>query len=290
MTETSEFAPAKINLTLEVLGRRPDGFHEIRSLVAFAANAGDRLTALRERDGRVQVSGPFAGHIAGTNLVATALNAVRALAPTAPMPSVRLDKNLPVASGMGGGSADAAAVLRLISRSAVTLSDANLRSIAARLGSDVSVCLLGNAAFMTGRGESVEVSRLPSEIYAVLANPMIRVPINKTAQVFAKLKAPPLRKPPTQDSAGMVFFTVPDLVAYIEKRRNALEKPALDLFPAISRVIAELSSLQGSLLAQLSGAGPTCFALFNVAREAMSGAEQLSQRHPDWWVKATRLV
>lgn len=290
LTDVSEFAPAKINLTLEVLGRRPDGFHEIRSLVAFAANAGDRLTVLRDRDGRIRVSGPFAGQITGTNLAETALDQLRALAPHALFPSVRLDKNLPVASGIGGGSSDAAAALRLLSQSVVSVADADLRSIAARLGSDVPVCLQASAAFMTGTGERVEPTRLPNDLCAVLANPLIRVPVNKTAQVFARLKAPPLREGAGADRPSQFFFTIPDLVAYAAKHGNALETSARELFPAIGQVLTELARLKGAQLAQLAGAGPTCFAIFDAAREAMSAAEELTARHPDWWIRATRLV
>ncbi len=289
MREITEFAPAKINLTLEVLGRRADGYHQIRSLAAFAADVGDRLTSTRHLGGTVQVIGPFAGQIAGNNLVDAAMLALRGIAPRVEFPTLRLEKNLPVASGIGGGSADAAAALRLAEKSSAIISDSDIRTIAVSLGSDVPVCLLSKVALMTGTGHAVEPSRLPIDIFAVLVNPLIRVPLNKTAQVYGRLKLQPPKNGAAMKGAP-VFFAVPDLVEYIQQRGNALEVPARELFPAIGRVATEVARLDGCLLAQLSGSGPTYFGLFASRRAAVAGADELSQRHPDWWVKSTRLI
>jgi 4-diphosphocytidyl-2-C-methyl-D-erythritol kinase len=285
----SEFAPAKLNLTLEVLGRRPDGFHEIRSLVAFAEEAGDRLTLGPGRFSATETTGPFAAGIAGDNLVDKAFAAVLTAVPGLELERLTLEKNLPVASGIGGGSADAAAALRLMQRTLPGAAGLDYPAIARALGADVPVCLKSRAALMTGVGEHIENIRLPDGLFAVLANPLVSVPQNKTARVFALLAAPLV----TSDSCrerSPEFSTVADVISYAAARGNALEAPARELFPIIDTLLSELGQLAGSRLAQLSGAGPTCFALFETEQAAASAATELGTRHPDWWIRSTRLA
>lgn len=285
----SEFAAAKINLTLEVLGRQRDGYHEIRSLVAFACDVGDRIAFRSGRFTSTAATGPFAAEIAGANLVDKAVAAIAAAAPGLEPEQLTLEKNLPVASGIGGGSADAAATLRLMHRTYPEAAAVDLPAIAQTLGADVPVCLKGRAAMMTGIGERIEEMTWPGDLFAVLANPLASVPKNKTAQVFARLAASPLtgNKP---KEAPPVFSGVSDVIAYAASRGNALEAPARKLFPMIGMLLTELGGLRNSRLAQLSGAGPTCFALFETEDAAASGAAELQSRNPSWWIRSTRLA
>jgi 4-diphosphocytidyl-2-C-methyl-D-erythritol kinase len=284
-----EFAPAKINLTLEVLGRRADGYHELRSLVAFASDAGDRLTLHAGAGSRTEVEGPFATAIGDGNLVDTAISAVSGLLPNFNPVRFTLEKNLPVASGIGGGSADAAAALRLLSAADPEIASLDLPAIARSLGADVPVCLRSRTAMMTGVGEVTDEIQLPGELFAVLANPLIDVPARKTAEVFRLLDAPPLPDDPPGESPP-VFTSVRDVIRYAALRGNTLEAPARKLFPEINVVITDLAKLPRSRVAQLSGAGPTCFALFETDHAANTGARILKSRHPDWWIAKSRLA
>ncbi len=289
----SEFASAKINLTLEVPGRRPDGYHEIRSLVAFAQDVGDRLSLGSGSYTATEIVGAFSDGIAGGNLVDKAVAAVAAAAsgilPDAGVGRLTLEKNLPVASGIGGGSADAAAALRLLRSAFPEIADLDFATIARTLGADVPVCLRSRASLMTGIGEEVADIALLEEFFAVLVNPLIGVPANKTAQVFAALAAPALMGNADKDAAP-IFSSVDDVISYSQARGNALEAPARRLFPAIDDVLAELARLDGCRLAQLSGAGPTCFALFESEAATEAGERELVSRNPDWWIRSTRLV
>lgn len=285
----SEFAPAKINLTLEILGRRrEDGYHELRSLVAFAQDVGDVVALAPGNSSGVETTGPFAGDIAGSNLVDKAIAAFAAKVPGMAPTRLSLVKNLPVASGIGGGSADAAAALRLLASIYPDVPEHDLSIVARALGADVPVCVRARPVMMTGTGETLDDVALPRDLYAVLVNPLVNVPANKTSQVFAALGAATLSHPPSKEPAPR-FSSVPDVVAYAMSRGNDLEAPALSLLPVIGAVFAELRQLEGNLLTQLSGAGPTCFALFKNRSEAEAGERMLQQRQPGWWVRQTRL-
>lgn len=284
-----EFAPAKINLTLEVLGRRADGYHELRSLVAFASDAGDRLTLHAGTGSRTEVEGPFANDVGDGNLVDATISAVSRLLPNSDPVRFTLEKNLPVASGIGGGSADAAAALRLLSAANPEIASLDLPAIARSLGADVPVCLRSRTAMMTGVGEMTDEIELPGELFAVLANPLIAVPARKTAEVFRLLGAPALPDDPVRESLP-VFASVGDVIRYAALRGNTLETPARKLFPEINAVITDLAKLPRSRVAQLSGAGPTCFALFETDHAANTGARILKSRHPDWWIAKSRLA
>lgn len=285
----TEFAPAKLNLTLEVLGRRSDGFHEIRSLVAFAEDVGDRLTLGPGRFLATETTGPFAAGIADGNLVDKAFAAISVAVPGFEFERLTLEKILPVASGIGGGSADAAAALRLMQRTLPAASGLDYLAIGHALGADVPVCLKSRAAVMTGVGEHIADVALPDSLFAVLVNPLVSVPQNKTARVFALLAAPPITGNKVSENSPE-FSTVEQVIAYAAARGNALEKPARQLFPIIGTLLSELGQLAGSRFAQLSGAGPTCFALFDTKHTAEKAAAELESRHPDWWIRSTRLA
>jgi 4-diphosphocytidyl-2-C-methyl-D-erythritol kinase len=282
MTALRDIGWAKINLTLEVLGRRADGFHEIKSLVAFAT-LGDQLE-LAPGDGlELDVEGPFAAALDSENLVLEAAKAAQQRAPAVKLGRFRLNKVLPVAAGLGGGSADAAAALRLIGRINPELPATVPAELAPTLGSDVSVCLGSAPALMTGRGETVEaVGGFPA-CGVVLVNPGRSL---STQTVYAASGAKPtrlVRQPAeTLDFGG----SLDALLAYAFPRGNDLEAPAINLVPEIRDVLHALSACQAVRLARLSGSGPTCFALFATEDEAKRCAERLSVEHPAWWVAA----
>jgi len=271
------FAPAKINLWLHVTGRRPDGYRELDSLVAFA-DVGDRLSAAPAQELTLTVSGPFAAALdAGAdNLV---LRAARSLAAHCGIPAkaaLHLHKNLPVASGIGGGSADAAAALHLCARLwRADIGNAAMARLALDLGADVPACLAGRTARMTGIGEKLAPPDPPPPAApAVLVNPGIAV---STGQVFEALAGP--FGSPAEDRGG-------DFAGRAAANRNDLEAPAIALVPEIADVLAALRAPPGLRLARMSGSGATCFGLFDGAAAAEAAARAIAAAHPAWWVAA----
>jgi 4-diphosphocytidyl-2-C-methyl-D-erythritol kinase len=277
----SVFAPAKINLFLHVGDKRADGFHELESLVVFA-DVGDRLSLTPASALTFALEGPFARGLEAEpdNLV---LRAMRAF-PNGPLVALRLTKNLPVASGIGGGSADAAATLRGLAKLYPGKADEHaLLAIAAALGSDVPACVASKPLMMRGRGERLEPLERCPELAAVLVNPGVAVP---TGPVFAALAARTGlgHAPKASDlSSGAA------LIAYLRTTRNDLEAPARALTPAIGEVLGEITRMPGARLARMSGSGATCFGLFTSSDDAQMAAIALGHSHPDWWVAATTL-
>ena len=278
-------APAKLNLYLHVTGRRADGYHELDSLVTFTALADTLEIAPAESLG-LTVKGPFADALdAGDNLAARAATALAEKLGRPAGVRMTLDKRLPVAAGLGGGSADAAAVLRGLARlwrlGAEHAGD--LQGVALSLGADVPVCLDSRAAHMAGIGERLSTPpRLPP-CAVLLANPGVPVP---TGSVFAARRGPfsaadPIEEAP-QDAAA--------LAAMLRMRRNDLEQPALAQAPEVGRVLARLADAPGCLLARMSGSGGTCFGLFEDEAAAAGAASVIARDHPSWWVEPTRLV
>ncbi len=271
------FAPAKINLCLHVTGRRTDGYHLLDSLVAFAG-VGDRIIVEPDPGLTLTVTGPqAAGLTAGPdNLV---LRAARAFGAGLPGARITLDKHLPTASGIGGGSADAAAALKALA----ALWSRPLPSPEAvlALGADVPVCLAGRARRMTGAGETLsEVPPLPPA-WIALANPGVAV---STPDVFARLDRrdnPPLPAVPSFTGAAA-------LATWLQRQRNDLEPAALGLAPAIAEALAALSAQPGVLIARMSGSGATCFALFAAETPARAAARALAR--PGWWTAAAPLL
>ena len=282
----SESARAKINLTLQVIGRRDDSYHELVSLVAFA-EAGDLVALEPGMPLGLSVDGAFADGLSGENLILAAATAAKALKPRIKLGHFRLRKELPVAAGLGGGSADAAAALRLIARAnGGELGVADRAAIAVTLGSDVSVCLESRPALITGRGEKVALVRGFPLCSVLLANP--RLPL-ATAPVYAALHAAVLSTKPDPVLAPDFGDDFEALIAYLVPRGNDLERPAVGLVPAIREVLAALSGLTGVRVARLSGSGPTCFALFATHGEAVHAAATLSRSHPSWWIVPSAL-
>jgi 4-diphosphocytidyl-2-C-methyl-D-erythritol kinase len=282
-----EVAPAKVNLSLRVLGRRSDGYHELESLVVFARCA-DRLGFTPGGDLSLTVSGPSAA-LAGDNADNLVLKAVRALAERSPgitLGAFALDKRLPVAAGLGGGSADAAAALRLIARANNLAPDAPRFYEAARAtGADVPVCLNPRARVMRGIGELLsEPLNLPP-MPAVLVNPGAAL---ATKAVFAGWK-PGTPPAPLDQEALTKLSDRKALLQFLASQENDLERPAIALAPVVAEVLAAMRGLPGCAVARMSGSGSTCFALFTTAAEATIGAEILHAKYPQWWVRPTAL-
>jgi 4-diphosphocytidyl-2-C-methyl-D-erythritol kinase len=287
MTALDDIGRAKINLTLDVLGRRADGFHELKSLVAFA-NFGDRLALDRGDSLALEVEGPFAAALGPGNLILEAGRVARARVPDLRLGRFRLDKLLPVASGLGGGSADAAAALRLIARANPgRIDEGVMAELALELGSDVRVCLDSRPALMTGRGEKVEPVQGFPACGVVLANPGKAL---ATKAVYAALGAKALDANPRGEAARLDFGgSLEALAAYALPRGNDLEAPAANLVPDIRAVLAGLAAIKDVRLARLSGSGPTCFALFPAEDDAKRAAAELAAAHPSWWIAACAL-
>jgi 4-diphosphocytidyl-2-C-methyl-D-erythritol kinase len=282
--ELTAFAPAKVNLTLHVLGRRADGYHEIESLVVFA-DVGDRLTLVPGGRLALDVRGPTAAAAgADNNLVLKAARAVGERIDGVRLGRFSLDKSLPVAAGLGGGSSDAAAALRLIARANdLAPGDERLRAAARSVGADVPVCLDPRPRMMRGIGEILSVPLKVPQLPAVLVNPGVAV---ATRDVFAALAAPALAAPATPDDFVSAGADAAALVRTIARRRNDLEAPALKLQPVIAEVLAALRA-SGCDLARMSGSGATCFGLFSSTDAAQAAAQELHGRHAGWWVRET---
>lgn len=287
MTALRETGRAKLNLTLEVAGRRTDGFHELRSLVAFAS-LGDEIEFEPHGPLELSVEGRFAAALSGENLIVTAARAASNKVQGLTLGRFRLVKNLPVASGLGGGSADAAAALRLLARANDgALDDGTLAELARTLGSDVSVCLNSRPALILGRGEIVEpVAGFPS-CAVLLANPGLPL---ATEAVYAALGAQAFAGPGRAHARTLDFNgDFEALLAYLVPRGNDLEAPAARLVPEIREVLAVLLALDRVRLARLSGSGPTCFALFADENDAERAGARLAAEFPDWWIAAATL-
>lgn len=289
MSVICELAAAKVNLTLKVLGRRPDGYHQLHSVVAFAA-LGDCVRLDPSGPRTLKVRGPFADQIDGGNLIDAAIAGLLLSGGTgATIGAITLDKNLPVAAGLGGGSADAAATLRAIAKANPQLAGkVDWAQIARAVGADVSVCLAQRASHVAGLGEIVSPLAQIPPLPVVLVNPGVKL---ATAEVFAHLDAPRLT-----DLSGHgdhevppAMATISDVVDWIGPRANDLELPARRLAPIISDVLSCLDSASGVLLARLSGSGPTCFGLFVSLTEAEAAADTIRSRQPKWWVAASVL-
>ena len=292
-TARAEKAPAKINLTLRVLGRRADGYHELESLVAFAG-VGDALTFAPGGALTLAVSGPTAQAV-GDNADNLVLKAARALAGRIAgltLGGFVLSKRLPVAAGLGGGSADAAAALRLLARAnGVALDDPRLMQAAQATGSDVPVCLDPKPRLMRGVGDVLSAPLDLPRLFTVLVNPGVAV---STRDVFAALN---LASVPASGGASSPTPLVSEgwggeptaFVAALARERNDLEAPAIELEPAIANVLAVLQALPGCRLARMSGSGATCFGLFPTNAAAAAAARTLRVGYPQWWVRATVL-
>jgi 4-diphosphocytidyl-2-C-methyl-D-erythritol kinase len=282
----AEAAPAKVNLTLHVLGRRADGYHEIESLVVFAG-VGDALTFTPGRALALTVGGPTAAGAGETadNLVLKAARALAERIEGLQLGGFALSKRLPVAAGLGGGSSDAAAALRLLARAnGIALDDPRVMQAARATGADVPVCLDPRPRLMRGIGEILSEPLDLPKLPAVLVNPGVAVP---TRDVFAALNLPIGQVAPASPPLGATSPTFSSLADAIAAGRNDLEAPAIELQPAIAEVLSVLRNLPGCRLARMSGSGATCFGLFDLSQDAEAAARTLEVGYPAWWVRAT---
>lgn len=281
----SAFAPAKVNLYLHVTGRRPDGYHLLDMLIVFAG-VGDHLRASPADDLSLSVDGPFAAGVptGEENLIIRAARGLADLTGRQPLAHIHLEKNLPPASGIGGGSADAAATLRALQ----TLWEVDapreaLHRLALELGADVPMCLEGKAAQASGVGEDLRPLETSPKAWLVLVNPGVPV---STPTVFKARTAgfsPPAPFNTTPRDAA-------DLAARLAERRNDLEAPARSVAPVIGDVIQALQSTDGILLARMSGSGATCFGLYAEREVAEAAAHHIKGREPAWWSVAAPVL
>lgn len=249
-----EFAPAKINLTLHVTGKRDDGYHNLKSLVTFA-NYGDEISfEAGGNDFTLTMSGAV---IEGDNLILKAARAFKAAHPLCPFGAFHLVKNLPVASGLGGGSSDAAATLRLLN----TDIHADLMPMAQKLGADVPICLDMKTRFMFGIGHDLGEVISGYSQHAILINPRIAI---STQDIFKRLTLP---------------------VIETHNDRNDLEKPAVLFAPKIGELLQSLKALPHVQTARMSGSGATCFALFSNKNHASNAIVILQDSYPEYWIK-----
>ena len=284
---------AKVNLSLRVIGRRADGYHDLESVVAFA-DCADRLALEPGGELKLATTGPLAAACgdASDNLVFKAAKLLAEAVPNLKLGAFALDKVLPVAAGIGGGSADAAAALRLLARlNNLSLDDPRLQAVALATGADVPVCLYSRACDMTGVGEQLLPLALPS-MPCVMVNP--RVPV-ATKDVFKALGlrngellvgATDVLEAPAWPAEG---GSIADWVEVLDTVANDLEAPAMRIEPVIGDVLDALRDSAGVKLARMSGSGATCFAIYGASGEAHAAAEKIRRDHPGWWVHAGTL-
>ena len=289
-SELVEDARAKVNLTLRVVGRRVDGFHDLESVVAFA-DCADRLSLVGDAELQLATTGPLAdacGEVAD-NLVLKAARLLGERVPGLKTGTFTLHKVLPVAAGIGGGSADAAAALRLLARAnGLAIDDGRLTEVAKLTGADVPVCIPSCACVMTGVGENLLPLKLP-KLPCVLVNPRVAV---ATKDVFQALG---LRNGELLVGATDIIRAIawPEAGASLEEwveafaaSSNDLEGPAMRIQPVIGEVISALNATNGAWLARMSGSGATCFAIYENTAEAGRAAEKIRRDRPEWWVHA----
>ncbi|MBB4002940.1 4-(cytidine 5'-diphospho)-2-C-methyl-D-erythritol kinase [Aurantimonas endophytica] len=282
--DAADDAPAKVNLALHVVGQRPDGYHLIESLVTFVAGVADRVSVTPGGDAdTLVVEGRFAASVPGgagnilLQATAFARDRIAALGLTLPPLAIRLDKRLPVAAGIGGGSADAAALLRIIV-DACPAARAVIAAEAVTLGADVPMCLAGRPALVSGIGEHVEALAPLPDLPILLVNPGVAV---ATPAVFRALASRNNPKLPPLPPEG--FRNAVGLAEWLGETRNDLAAPAITIAPGIDRVTAELRAT-GALFARMSGSGATVFGLFADRSSLRRAGRGLKAAYPSWWV------
>ncbi len=277
------FAPAKVNLCLTVHGRRPDGYHDLSSLVVFA-DAGDTVVLEPGDSFALTVTGPMAAHIGARNLISLAAARLAVEAPQLQPGSVTLHKILPVGAGLGGGSSDVAAYLRAVRQANPGIApEIGWRRIALSLGADVPVCVAGRATWMHGIGGKLAPLDAPfRRLPAVLVNPGIAL---STADVFDALDAGPVPELPLRNVTPVLC----DGIDALAELSNDLEYPARQLVPQISAVRDILEMTTGVRLVGMSGSGATFFGIYCDASQAQAAAEEIAAARLGWWVMATML-
>jgi len=284
MTSLRIVAPAKLNLFLQITGKRPDGYHLLESLAVFTA-FGDMLEFAPADTLSLTMSGPFASQLSvgDDNLVLRAAHALNRFTNGNRGASITLHKHVPIGAGLGGGSSDAAAtLLGLVQLWQLPLNLAQLHPLAVSLGSDVPVCLEQKAAWVTGTGDTVTPVKFFTGASVLLVNPRTPLLTADVYRAFASAFAAPVTPP-------LPLRSLDALVKYVKPLGNSLEAPATALQPKISDILAVLRATEGCVLARMSGSGATCFALYQEAPMARQVAHALRQSHPQWWVQESVL-
>ncbi|MDH5722493.1 MAG: 4-(cytidine 5'-diphospho)-2-C-methyl-D-erythritol kinase [Alphaproteobacteria bacterium] len=278
------FAPAKINLYLNILERYKTGYHSIDSLVVFC-DIGDEIKIEPSEDFQLKLTGPFSRYLLdktdNLNLVTRAATSYADIAQKPLDFKITLTKNLPVAAGLGGGSSDAAATicgLRQIWQ--LPENEEYLGALLLNLGADVPVCMRCEPSHISNKGQVINLAPPMPEIPVVLVNPLKPCP---TQDVFTRFKGP--FKESTLETLPDSFDTIYDLVAFIKKQDNDLYEPATQLVPEIKNIVSALSLQNGCLISRMSGSGASVFALFENEESAQNAQKHISEENPDWWVK-----
>lgn len=277
-----EKAPAKINLFLHITGRRAGGYHALESLIVFA-DFGDQVQISPAEDFAFEITGPFAADLhsqnEGDNLVVRAAQGFAALARKPLKLRIVLEKNLPPASGIGGGSSDAAATIRGLEKFwDVKADETLLQALLLRLGADTPVCYSGRSSFVTGLGERVQTIRMAQDIPALVVNPLIPCPTQAVFRAFQASFSPALSL-----TADLTAHN--SLLTFLQTTRNDLSGAALALCPAIGEITAALRAQNGVRFCRMSGSGASVFALFDERTQAAEAAAALRRRHPAWWIR-----
>jgi 4-diphosphocytidyl-2-C-methyl-D-erythritol kinase len=278
-------APAKINLFLHITGKRPDGYHLLQSVVVFA-NVGDRLTFSRHDSLFIDVAGRFAGDVCAPrdNLIYKAAQALGENYKIAPTGQILLEKNLPVASGMGGGSSDAATTLKGLAQLwGLPEEFDRMQKIAGTLGADVPACLMRRPVWMEGVGE--KMMRLPDmpDMHMVLVNPAVATPTPEVFRQFRAKFSPPIQFIGRRKTMG-------EWIADLKLYRNDLTEAAIAVSPEIKTALQSIAETQGCQIARLSGSGATCFGIYETPTAAHAAVNKLRQQHPEWWITPAGLL
>lgn len=280
-------ARAKINLTLHILGRREDGYHDLESLVSFAA-FGDELTLIEGPRLALSLSGPHSAALSADadNHILKAAYALATRVKPLRVGKFHLVKSLPLASGMGGGSADAAAALRLLAKlNRLSLDDKRVREAAQETGADVLVCLESGSRIMRGIGDALDKPLILPPLFALVVNPL---KTSATPEVFAKIG---LSRGEKNNAHPHPLFktemSTTDFLSALAQGRNDMEAAAIALQPVIGDVFTSVASLPSCRLTRMSGSGATVFGLFPSCRAAAAAARRLKHTHPEWWIKPT---
>ena len=279
-------APAKLNLYLHVLGQRPDGYHLLDSLVIFA-DVGDVVRVESAAALALEITGPFADDLAATdpenNLVLRAARSLASHGGIQPTAAITLEKNLPVAGGIGGGSSDAAATLHALNaRWGLNMPDDELAALGLEIGADVPACLAAQTLYMAGAGEQIQLAPSIPPVALVLVGPNAPLSTPDVFNAFNAKWSEPGQLGPTD--------TTEDFVQELASRRNDLQAPAIALQPAIGQVLESLGGEHGCLLARMSGSGSVCFGIFGSFNAAEIAAASIARQQPEWWVVATESV
>ncbi|AIL65647.1 4-diphosphocytidyl-2-C-methyl-D-erythritol kinase [Rickettsiales bacterium Ac37b] len=287
MTNTLK-AKAKINLFLHVTSRTENNYHNLESIVAFANDIYDIISIKSSNSLYLTMDGPFSSSLSATdNLILKAAFCLQNYTNTSYGAHIHLTKNIPVAAGLGGGSSDAAAVLKLLNNFwKLDITDFTLYNICAKLGSDIPICYYGKYSYFSGKGEIITpIETTCPKIYALLINPLIAT---STQAVFYNLREEEFSKP--FSNRPQSFLHLLELIEFLKIQKNDLEKSAIRLVPEINDIINVLNSQNGCILSRMSGSGATCFGLFTSLEEAKHALTTIQKHHGNWWSDVTLLT